>query len=125
MPVAWYWWLALLAALFLAAGLATAAASRRTARGRRFWALSTRGKLAFGRALLRDRHTPLPARLTLLLLVGYLLLPFDLIPDFIPVLGQVDDLLVLALVVSVLLAILPRDRLDEALSAGEQASGRR
>ena len=123
--MAWYWWVALFAVLLLAAALATTVASRRTERGRRFWALSSRGKLAFGRTLLRDRQTPLPARLTLFLLVGYLLLPFDLIPDFIPVLGQLDDLLVLALVVGLLLAMLPRDRLEEALAEGERVTARR
>jgi len=123
--MAWYWWVALFAVLLLAAALATTVASRRTERGRRFWALSSRGKLAFGRTLLRDRQTPLPARLTLFLLVGYLLLPVDLIPDFIPVLGQLDDLLVLALVVGLLLAMLPRDRLEEALAEGERVTARR
>lgn len=123
--MAWYWLLLLLAGVLLVAALAAAVGSRRTERGRRFWALSSRGKLAFGRALLRDRRTPFPARLALLLLVGYLLLPFDLIPDFIPVLGQLDDLLVLALVVGLLLALLPRDRLDAALEEGERVTRRR
>jgi uncharacterized membrane protein YkvA (DUF1232 family) len=41
-----------------------------------------------------------PRRRKLLLvgLVGYLALPFDLVPDFIPVAGQLDDALVVALV---------------------------
>jgi uncharacterized membrane protein YkvA (DUF1232 family) len=37
-------------------------------------------------------------KLLLAVLVGYLELPFDLVPDFIPVAGQLDDVLVVALV---------------------------
>ena len=40
-----------------------------------------------------------PRKLLLLVLVGYLALPFDLVPDFIPIAGQLDDALVVALVV--------------------------
>ena len=44
--------------------------------------------------LARDRRVPLRARLPLGALVVYLAMPLDIIPDFIPVIGQVDDLLV-------------------------------
>jgi uncharacterized membrane protein YkvA (DUF1232 family) len=43
--------------------------------------------------LLRDPRVPRRAKLALLLLVAYLAMPFDLIPDFIPVAGQLDDAL--------------------------------
>ena len=48
--------------------------------------------------LLRDGSTPLSARVALALLLAYLVLPIDLVPDFIPGLGQVDDVVVAALV---------------------------
>jgi uncharacterized membrane protein YkvA (DUF1232 family) len=48
--------------------------------------------------LTRDSRVPRRRKLLLLGLVGYLALPFDLVPDFIPVAGQLDDALVVALV---------------------------
>lgn len=46
--------------------------------------------------LLADPRVPRRRKLVLLLAVGYLGLPLDLIPDFIPVVGQLDDALVVA-----------------------------
>jgi uncharacterized membrane protein YkvA (DUF1232 family) len=48
--------------------------------------------------LARDTRVPRRRKLLLLLLVGYLALPFDLVPDFIPVAGQLDDAIIVALV---------------------------
>lgn len=50
------------------------------------------------RALEGDRDLPRGVRKRLGLLLAYLALPFDLIPDFIPVLGYADDVIVVALV---------------------------
>ncbi len=49
------------------------------------------------RRLARDPSVPRRSRVTLWLLVGYLLVPIDLVPDFIPVLGYADDAIVVAL----------------------------
>lgn len=48
--------------------------------------------------LAHDSRVPRRRKLLLLGLVGYLALPFDLVPDFIPVAGQLDDAIVVALV---------------------------
>ena len=45
--------------------------------------------------LLRDRRVSIWPKLLVLVTVGYILLPFDLIPDTIPVLGEVDDVVLL------------------------------
>jgi uncharacterized membrane protein YkvA (DUF1232 family) len=48
--------------------------------------------------LLRDPRVPRRRKALLVALAGYLALPFDLIPDFIPVAGQLDDAVIVALV---------------------------
>ena len=48
--------------------------------------------------LLRDPRVPGRAKLAIGLLIPYLAMPFDLIPDFIPVAGQLDDAILVALV---------------------------
>ena len=48
--------------------------------------------------LVRDPRVPRRRKLLLLALGGYLALPFDLVPDFIPVAGQLDDAIIVALV---------------------------
>ena len=48
--------------------------------------------------LTRDPRLPARAKILLALLLPYLLLPFDLIPDFVPVAGQLDDAVLVALV---------------------------
>jgi arsenical pump membrane protein len=48
--------------------------------------------------LLRDGRVPRRRKLMLVALLGYLSFPFDLVPDFIPVVGQLDDVIITAVV---------------------------
>jgi uncharacterized membrane protein YkvA (DUF1232 family) len=48
------------------------------------------------RRLVRDERVPVRSKLLLVALAGYLALPVDLIPDFLPGIGYVDDVLVVA-----------------------------
>ena len=55
------------------------------------------------RRLLADPHVPRGRKLLLVALLAYLALPFDLVPDVIPVAGQLDDAIAVALVLRVVL----------------------
>jgi uncharacterized membrane protein YkvA (DUF1232 family) len=50
------------------------------------------------RRLAADSNVPRAARVQLWLLLAYLAIPFDLVPDFVPVLGYADDAIVISLV---------------------------
>lgn len=55
----------------------------------------------------RDRRTPLSARLLAAVVAAYALSPIDLIPDFVPVLGLVDDLLIVPAGIWLVLHLIP------------------
>ena len=63
--------------------------------------------------VLKDKRTPLLAKILLWLALGYLLLPFDLIPDFIPFFGQLDDIIIIPLLVYLALKLIPKYIIDE------------
>jgi uncharacterized membrane protein YkvA (DUF1232 family) len=73
--------------------------------------LATRFKreLVVYRRVLADERTPLAAQVFLGLAVGYLCMPFDLIPDFIPVLGHLDDIVIVPALVYLALRFVPRE----------------
>ncbi len=54
--------------------------------------------LVLSRRLLADARVPRSRKLVITVLLAYVAMPFDLVPDFIPVAGQLDDVLVVALV---------------------------
>ena len=73
------------------------------------------GRLAW--RLLRDHRVPSLLKFVVPGLMGaYLLMPIDFIPDFIPVLGQLDDLAVLALAVKLFIELAPQDVVRELRS---------
>src|SRR4051795_7107186 len=59
--------------------------------------------LVLFRDLVRDPRVPRSRKLLLVALIGYLAMPFDLVPDFIPVAGQLDDAIIVALVLRTVL----------------------
>ena len=65
------------------------------------------------RRLLADRRVPRSRKLLIVGLIGYLAMPIDLVPDFIPVAGQLDDAIVVALVLRAVLRSAGRELLHE------------
>ena len=61
----------------------------------------------------RDPRVPWAVKLLALIVAGYALSPVDLIPDFIPVLGYLDDVLLLPLGILLVLRLIPPDLLAE------------
>src|SRR3989442_3322530 len=70
----------------------------------------------------KDPRTPWYAKLLLALVIGYALSPIDLIPDFIPVLGYVDDFIIVPAGLSAVRKMVPPEVLRECR---ERASGGR
>lgn len=91
---------------------------------RRVAALSLRRKARLAWRLLRDRRVPLPARALLPALVLYLAMPLDLVPDFIPVVGYLDDLLVIMGAAWLFLRLVPPSVLEEHVAALEAENER-
>ena len=56
---------------------------------------------------LKDADTPFLAKILVGVTVAYALSPIDLIPDFIPILGYLDDLILLPLLVTLTLKLIP------------------
>ena len=65
---------------------------------------------------LKDRRTPLPAKVLAAVTVAYALSPIDLIPDFIPVLGCLDDVLLLPILVIAVRKLIPTSVWIECIS---------
>ena len=72
----------------------------------------------------RDPRTPRFVRLLALLVAAYALSPIDLIPDFIPVIGYLDDLLLLPLGIALVVRLTPPDVIAAARIKAEQAAER-
>ena len=62
---------------------------------------------------MKDSRTPASAKALAFLAVAYALSPVDLIPDFIPVVGYLDDLLLLPLLAALAVKLIPREVFEE------------
>ena len=99
--------------------------------GRRAWWQRARARLhALKREALvvwyaaRDPRLPWPVRLLALAVAAYALSPIDLIPDFIPVLGYLDDLLLVPLGVALVVKLTPAAILADARSRAAVTAAR-
>jgi uncharacterized membrane protein YkvA (DUF1232 family) len=70
--------------------------------------------------LLADPRVPRRAKIALALLIPYLALPFDLVPDFIPVAGQLDDAILVAAAIAYVTRAAGRDVVEELWPGSER-----
>lgn len=61
----------------------------------------------------RDPRVPWYVKALMVLTIGYAICPIDLIPDFIPVLGQIDDLVIIPALIALIVKLVPKNILDE------------
>jgi len=76
-----------------------------------------KGEFVFYQRLQRHPKTPWFAKATLWLAIGYLLLPFDLIPDFLPIVGQLDDVIIIPFLLYLAVKFTPQAVLQECRQA--------
>lgn len=69
------------------------------------------------RLVLKDKRTPWLAKVLLGAAIAYTLMPIDIIPDFIPILGHLDDLVIVPALVVVGLKLIPKEVVDDARNA--------
>jgi uncharacterized membrane protein YkvA (DUF1232 family) len=69
----------------------------------------------------RDPRTPLMAKIVAGLVVAYALSPIDLIPDWIPVLGYLDDVILVPIGIALSFRLIPEDVLVASRSKAETA----
>jgi len=69
----------------------------------------------------KRKDVPWNVKIVLALVVGYALSPIDLIPDFIPVLGYLDDIIIVPLGISLAIKLVPKEILDECRVQAEEA----
>lgn len=76
----------------------------------------------------RDPRTPMWAKIVAAAVAAYALSPIDLIPDFVPVLGYLDDLVIVPLGIMLAARLIPRPLMDafrlEAMRIGERPTSR-
>jgi uncharacterized membrane protein YkvA (DUF1232 family) len=89
-----------------------------------------RKELVLAWAILRDARTPNSAKLATIAAILYVLSPIDLVPDFIPILGWLDDGVVAVLLLKLAQRLLPDDLLAALKAridarAAPSASGRK
>ena len=76
-------------------------------------------ELAFYRRVLQHDRTPWLAHGLLWIALAYVASPIDLIPDFIPILGHLDDLIIVPAMVIIALRLIPDDVIAECRKAAE------
>ncbi len=81
-------------------------------------------ELAYYRQVARDPRTPWLSKFLIGLAIAYLLSPVDIIPDFIPILGHLDDVFLVPGLIWLALAIIPQSVKQDAREAASKEPSR-
>jgi len=68
----------------------------------------------------RHRRTPLAAKIIAAIAVSYFLSPVDLIPDYVPILGHLDDIIILPLGIRLIFRLTPPEIIAESREKSEK-----
>ena len=68
---------------------------------------------------LKHKDTPIGAKIIAAITVGYALSPIDLIPDFIPVLGYLDDIILLPALIALTIKLIPHNIFEQCRKESE------
>ena len=72
----------------------------------------------------KDKRVPWYAKIFAVLIIGYILSPIDLIPDFIPVIGYIDDLIIVPVAIVLLIKLIPKEVMEECREKAKLHHGR-
>jgi uncharacterized membrane protein YkvA (DUF1232 family) len=122
--LSWVYWVILILALIILFSLGSFFLARWLAKHEPysdFMHLRNRRKITFFRLGLSDNRVPLYVKAIPVVLVLYLANPIDIIPDFIPVLGYLDDVAIVLLALALMLRLTPRAVVLELIQQAREA----
>lgn len=77
------------------------------------WARNLKNEIIAMYFVMKHPKTPLYVRILVAIVVGYALSPIDLIPDFVPIFGYIDDMILLPLGIALIIKIVSKNILQE------------
>ena len=85
-------------------------------------AAKLKAEFAFYQCLQKHPQTPKLAKAFLWLAIAYLLMPFDLIPDFLPIIGQLDEVVIIPLLLYCAIKLTPQSVIAACRELSQQAT---
>ncbi|GAB2797887.1 YkvA family protein [Rhabdobacter roseus] len=85
----------------------------------KLWSRELKRKLIIMHLAQQDKRTPWYAKALILMIIAYALSPIDLIPDFIPVLGLLDDLILLPIAIYLVIKLIPSQVIRDVTQRAE------
>ena len=91
----------------------------------KFWASRLKEQARILQIVYQDKRTTFKVKLLIWMTLGYLFSPIDLIPDFIPVLGLIDDIIIVPMLIAFAIKLIPKEVWSDAVEkAKDQKQGK-